>query len=122
MAQTDIYKNNERTQMPSEDPRLRKGRRRRSSSRRVFDEHDHHRRRSKNTGLRRLLHLFRKSENEKHFWWGLLIAVVVTLGVIAIWQFWFLGEVARKQSLRNEYALPQQNIPRVESTDGSASE
>ena len=123
MADTDIYKSREQVQLTADDPRFRKGRRRRrTSSRRTFDEHDHHRRRSKNSGLRRLLHLSRKSSNETIFWWGLLGAIVVLLGLIAIWQFWFLGHVAQKQSLRNEYSLPTQRIPHAEPAAGSAAE
>ncbi len=102
MADTDIYKSREPVpQVSSDDPRFRKGRRRRSSSRRSFDEQDR-KRRSKNSGLRRLLHLSRKSDNEKRFWWGILAVTVVLLVSIAIWQFWYMEYVARKQARQDE--------------------
>lgn len=102
MSDTDIYKSREPVhQVSSDDPRFRKGRRRRSSSRLPFDEHDR-KRRSKNSGLRRLLHLSRKSDNEKHFWWGILAVIVVLLVSIAIWQFWYMEYAARKQARQNE--------------------
>lgn len=115
MSQTDIYKKREQVQSTSDDPRFRKGRRkRRSSSLRTFDKHDRNRR-SKNSGLRRILHLSRKSENEKVIWWGLLIAIVVLLSLIGIWQFWYLDYVARKQSLENETFAPTYSIPQADS-------
>ncbi len=102
MSDSDIYKSREPVpQAASDDPRFRKGRRRRSSSLRTFDEQDR-KRRSKNSGLRRLLHLFRKSDNEKHFWWGILAVTVVLLVSIAIWQFLYMEYVARKQARQDE--------------------
>jgi hypothetical protein len=107
MSDTDIYKNGERVQQaPTGDPRSRKGRRR-SSSCRLFDDHNR-KRRNKNSGLRRLLHLSRKSKNEKHLWWGMLVFVVVLLSAIAIWQFWYLEHVARKQLQQDELYIPIQ--------------
>jgi len=106
MSQTDIYKNRERVQTTPTAPHAKKGLRRRSSSRDAFDETGNRRRRSKNSGLRRLLHLSRKEGAEKKFWWGLLIAIVVILSFIAIWQFWYLEHAALKQSRQNEMYVP----------------
>ncbi len=39
---------------------------------------------------------------------GLLIGTVVILVFIAIWQFWYLERVARKQSKQNEMYIPLQ--------------
>ena len=106
MSDTDIYKNREPIkQATSADPRYRKGRRRRSASYRVFDDKDR-KRRSKNTGLRRLLHLSRKSENDKPIWIGMLVVVVVLLVGIALWQFWYIELAARRQSRANEHYVP----------------
>jgi ATP-dependent Zn protease len=103
MSETDIYKNREQVTQASDDPRFRKQkkRRRRSSGRRAFDEHDH-RRRSKNSGFRRLLHLSRKSGNEKSFWMSILIAIVILLTLIGIWQFWYMEYVASEQAKKTE--------------------
>jgi hypothetical protein len=116
MSKTDIYKSREQVQMTSDDPRFRKGsRRRRSSSRRSFDEHER-RRRKKNSGFRRFLHLVRKPDNEKSFWWGILIVFVVLLSVIAVWQFWYVEYTARKNSEKSEiYSPARNNIPTTRS-------
>ena len=121
MSETDIYKSRE-TKAPPVDSAKHSGRRRRTSSQRVFDQHDRSkgRRRSKNSGLRRLLHLSRKSENEKVFWWTVLITVIVVLTAIAIWQFWYLEYAARKKSELNPYRLP--DAPQSQPVDASASE
>lgn len=116
MSKTDIYKNREQVQLTSDDPRFRKAsRRRRSSSKRTFDEHER-RRRKKNSGFRRLLHLSRKPDNEKNFWWGILIVFVVLLSAIAVWQFWYVEYAARRNSEKNEIYSPLQNsFPKAES-------
>ena len=101
MSQSDLYKNREPVQMTSDDPRFRKSQRRRSSSSHAFDEREH-RRRSKNSGFRRLVHLSRKSSNEKALWVSILIVTVVLLALIGIWQFWYMEYVAREQSKKNE--------------------
>jgi len=103
---SDIYKNREPLPRTPKESRPKKGRRRRSASRRAFDDTGHRRRRSKNSGFRRLLHLSRKNKNEKRFWWGLLIAVVVGLVLLAIWQFLYLEHVAREQARQNELYVP----------------
>jgi hypothetical protein len=110
MSDTDIYKNRETVQMTSDDPRFsKKQQRRRSSKRDPFDDPGDRRRRSKNSGLRRLLHLSRKSGNEKSFWVNTLIVIVVTLALIGIWQFWYQEYVAQEQSKKNELLLGQEN-------------
>ena len=121
MSKTDIYKSRERAQQTSDDPRFRKGRKRRSSSRRAFDDHERRRRR-KNSGLRRLLHLSRKSENEKRLWLTMLIIAVALLMGIAIWQFWYLEHVARKEARKNEMYAPIQRIPEADTGSKSATE
>ena len=108
MPNTDIYKNNERIQPGAEKPQPRKGRRRRSSSLTAFDETGDRRRRSKNSGMRRLLHLSRKTSNEKSFWWGFLAVAVVILLAIALWQFWYLEHATRKQTLEEGLYIPIQ--------------
>ncbi|RKX47229.1 MAG: hypothetical protein DRP64_01635 [Verrucomicrobia bacterium] len=115
MSDTDIYKSRE--QSPNTSTASRSGKRRRSSSRHPFDEKDR-RRRSKNSGLRRFLHLYRKGENEKHFWRGLLVATVVIMALIAIWQFWYLERVAREQSRQGDMYIPIQE----QSQDASPAE
>ena len=83
MSDTDIYKNRER--MPYGDKRPRRStRRRRSDSQRAFDDHTR-KRRSRNSGLRRLLHLYRKKESEKVIWLSVLTVAVVVLVLLAIW-------------------------------------
>lgn len=110
MSDNDIYKNREPIQQAtSADPRYRKGRRRRSESHRVFDDKDR-KRRSKNSGLRRLLHLSRKADNDKPIWVGMLVVVVVLLIGIALWQFWYVELVARRQTRANEGYAPIQPV------------
>ncbi len=121
MSETDIYKNREPIPQPSGDPQHRKGRRRRSSIRRPFDDNDR-RRRSKNSGLRRLLHLSRKSENETRFWWGALIVVVALLTGIALWQFLYMERVAREQARQNDLYVPVQGLSEPDSPAESATE
>jgi hypothetical protein len=106
MSDTDIYKSHEPAQNGVVNPRSRKGRRRRSSSHSTFDETGERRRRSKNSGIRRLLHLSRKSSNEKSFWWGLLGITVAVLLVIAVWQFLYLEHVARDEAHMDEQYVP----------------
>ena len=120
-TKTDIYASREQVPQTTDDPRFRKGRRHRTSSLRTFDEHER-RRRGKNAGIRRLLHLFRKTDNEKRIWWGALVVTVVILAVIGLWQFLYLEHVARKQSRKNEMYIPVQNIPAAESIPESAAE
>jgi hypothetical protein len=103
---SDIYKSREPLPGVPKESRPRKGRRRRSASRRAFDDTGHRRRRKKNSGFRRLLHLARKNKNEKRFWWGLLISIVVGLVLLAIWQFFYLEHVAREQARQNELYVP----------------
>ncbi len=123
MSQTDIYKNKEQVQSTSDGSRFRKGRRKhRTSTLRTLDNHDR-KRRSRNSGLRRFLHLSRKSENEKAIWWGLLVVVVILLLLSALWQFGYLEYVARKQSIENElFAAPVDTIPKADVADDSAVE
>ena len=105
---SDIYKNQQQMPVTVTKP---KRRRRRSSSKTTFDDTGEHRRRSKNSGFRRMLHLFRKPANEKKVWRGMLIAAVVLLSIIAIWQFLYMEHVAREQSRQNEMHIPTQIEP-----------
>ncbi len=110
MSDTDIYKQREPLPASKNKPRSRTGRRRRrSSSQQVFDE-TNRRRRSKNTGLRRLLHLSRKGENENFFWWGLLIGIVLLLTLVGIWQFWIQEMLIKRQTRVYEATVPVQHI------------
>ena len=97
MSETDIYKNKQR--MPAGKTPPPKRRRTRSSRR--FDEPSR-KRRSKNSGLRRLAHLFRKSENEKAVWYTFFIAMAIMLSLIGIWQFWYLDYAADKEMRQAE--------------------
>lgn len=112
---TDIYKQREPMPMSGATP-PKKNRKRRSGTRRQFDDTSHRKRRSKNSGLRRLLHLMRKSENEKLFWGSIGIATVVILVLIGIWQFWIKEILIRDQEKKNEYLIYQPAIPSVSET------
>lgn len=111
---SDIYKNHHQVPVAPSKP---KRRRRRSSSRSAFDEDGNRRRRSSNSGLRRWLHLFRKPANEKKIWLGMLVAVVVLLTLIGIWQFVYMEYIARKQSRQNEMVVPLRNPPADAATE-----
>ena len=108
MSDTDIYKNRE--PLPYGNKRPKRSSRRRSDSSRAFDDHSR-KRRSKNSGLRRLIHLYRKKENEKLIWWSVLVSVAVILIVLAIWQFWIRELMIRSQNEEMHYAQPQLAIP-----------
>ncbi len=106
---SDIYKQREPMPYGNRSPK-RSGRRRRSSGpKQPFDDHSR-KRRSTNSGLRRLLHLYRKKENEKVFWWSVLGTVVVVVGLLAIWQFGIREYQIRKQNNRDDYIQHQQPI------------
>ena len=111
MSETDIYKNREPIQNGPGKVHSKKRRRRRSASITAFDETGERRRRSKNSGIRRILHLSRKSSNEKSFWWAILSIVVVLLVGIAIWQFLYMEHVARKEAHLDELYVPIQTSP-----------
>lgn len=112
---TDIYKNRE--PMPfSGANRPKKKRRRRSQSRRAFDDHSQRKRRSRNSGFRRLLHLSRKSSNEKVFWSTIGIVTVVLLIALGIWQFWIREMQIRKQEKENNYMNYQPSLPSAAET------
>ena len=117
MSDTDIYKNREPMPIGENKPPNKKGRRRRSSSKRAFDEDHSRKRRSKNTGLRRILHLSRKSDNEKYFWGSMGTLVVVLLVVVAIWQFVVVERIARDEEAKDDYMQYQPNIPSMESQE-----
>jgi hypothetical protein len=115
MSDTDIYKNREAMPIGGKSPK--KKRHRRSASRRAFDEDHNRKRRSKNSGFRRLLHLTRKSDNEKYFWGSIGITIVVVLVLIAIWQFWVAEVLVRSEESKNDYMEYQPHIPQT--TDSS---
>lgn len=108
MSETDIYKNREA--MPRGKKPEKKKRRRRSESKRAFDDHSR-KRRSKNSGLRRFLHLSRKTESEKVIWSTTGILAVVLLILIAIWQFFVSEQLIRKQEKEAEQVDYQPRIP-----------
>jgi len=101
MSDTDIYKSREA--MPGRNKSPKKRRRRSSSKPRAFDDKAR-KRRSKNSGARRLLHLFRKSENEKYVWVAAGIILLVTLVVVGIWQFFLQEHLIRKHEQTDEHA------------------
>ena len=119
MSDTDIYKNREA--MPTGGKSPRKKRHRRSASRRAFDDHDR-KRRSKNSGVRRFLHLARKSDNEKFFWGSMGITAVVILVLIAIWQFWISEVLVSSEEQKDEYMQYNSNIPHSADSSGRAGE
>ncbi|MDF7807224.1 hypothetical protein P4E94_07230 [Pontiellaceae bacterium B12219] len=110
MSDTDIYKNREA--MPIGNKPEKKRRRRRSGSNRAFDDHSR-KRRSKNSGLRRLLHLARKSKNEKIIWISMGVLFVSILIIIAIWQFIILEYQVRQQERSDDYIEYQREIPEM---------
>lgn len=110
---SDIYKSHQQIPVTKSKPK----RRRRSSGNRVFDDTGQRRRRSANSGLRRLIHLLRKDENESKVWWGGLIVAVVILGVIAIWQFWYMESVARERSRQLELYGPGEITPQEQAAE-----
>ncbi|MEI6891174.1 MAG: hypothetical protein V5783_03290 [Pontiella sp.] len=108
MSDTDIYKNREPIPMGKKVP---KKKRRRSSSRRAFDDQSGRKRRSKNSGLRRGIHLFRKSENEKAIWILFSVLIVLVLVSVGVWQF-FLSEILiREQQAADNAVEYQPKIP-----------
>ena len=112
MSDTDIYK--KRPAMPAARPKPKR-RRRRTSPDAAFDESPNRRRRSRNSGFRRLLHLMRKPHNEKRIWMGMLIAALVLLLFVGIWQFWYMEHVARRKDKQKELVVPIRNAPPAES-------
>ena len=107
---SDIYK--KREAMPFDgNKKPPKSRKRRSSSRAVFDDDHSRKRRSKNSGLRRFLHLSRKSGNEKFFWGSIGAVLLVMLVIIAIWQFVIAEQLVRTEESKNDYREYQPSIP-----------
>ena len=110
MSETDIYK--QREPLPRGKNPEKKKRRRRSTSARSFDDKTR-KRRSKNSGLRRFFHLSRKAENEKVIWTTFGIGILVTVGVIALWQFFIQERMIRQEESQNDYMEYQPAIPRL---------
>ena len=98
---TNIY-NRPHLQTKSAKPPRRK---RRSSSRRKFDDHSGRKRHSRNSGSRRLLHLYRKGDVQKRIWWTLLVLIVLGLVALAIWQFWYLDHVEQQLLRQHEMSV-----------------
>ena len=109
MSDTDIYKKREPMPYGNRHPKRSSRRRRSADSERAFDDHSR-KRRSKNSGLRRLLHLYRKEENEKYFWWTITVTAVVLVVGLAIWQFVIREQAIRKQDQQDDYIRYQQPI------------
>lgn len=117
MSDTDIYKNRE--PMPYSPVKTKRShRRRRSTPQRAFDDHTR-KRRSRNSGLRRVLHLYRKEGTEKVVWLTMLVVVVVLLASIAVWQF-----VIREHQIKaaEETAPPVQAQSSANDTEPSVAE
>lgn len=108
MSDTDIYKNREA--MPLGKKPEKKKRRRRTGSERAFDDHSR-KRRKKNSGLRRFLHLSRKSENEKVIWSTIGILTLILLIAVAVWQFFISELLIRQQEQETERVEYQPHIP-----------
>ena len=106
---SDIYK--QRPEIPVAKS-VNRRRRRRSAADGTFDETKTRRRRSKNSGLRRLLHLFRKEENEKRIWISALVVALVVLLIVGIWQFWYLEQEARQRAREQDKYQQPRGIPR----------
>ncbi|MDH3981852.1 MAG: hypothetical protein OES84_03005 [Kiritimatiellaceae bacterium] len=120
MSETDIYKNREA--LPSGAPKPpRKNRKRRSNSQRAFDDRPRERR-SRNSGMRRFLHLSRKKDNEKVFWWTILISILVVLSLIAFWQFVIFENMVRSEEQKDDYMKYQRDIPSSTQRDNSVAE
>jgi cytoskeletal protein RodZ len=109
MSDTDIYKNREALP-PSPVKHKRRRRRSTSESAQPFDQKVR-KRRSKNSGFRRILHLSRKSENEKFIWWGLLISIVAVLLIVFVWQFIIQTAIYREQAKEDDYITVHESIP-----------
>ena len=77
----------------------------------MFDEDHNRKRRSKNSGIRRLLHLSRKSDNEKFFWGSIGAVTLIVLVIIAIWQFVIAEHLVRSEESENDYIHYQDSIP-----------
>ncbi|MBN2162784.1 MAG: hypothetical protein JXR25_15230 [Pontiellaceae bacterium] len=107
MSDTDIYKKREPMPIGTRRPK-HSGRRRRSNrEKRPFDDQNR-KRRSRNSGFRRLLHLYRKRDNEKIFWWSLFISTLVLLVGLAVWQFVIREATIRQQEKGDDYIEYQQ--------------
>lgn len=104
MSDSDIYKKREPLATPRAGTAVRPSHRRRkkkSNTVELFDDKNR-KRRSKNTGIRRLFHLYRKQDREKAFWGGLAAIIVVLLVVIAVWQYWYIDWAVQQDFLKNE--------------------
>jgi cytoskeletal protein RodZ len=107
MSDTDIYK--KREAMPIGNKPEKKKRRRRSGTNRAFDDHSR-KRRSKNSGLRRFLHLSRKSKNEKVIWISVGVLFIVILLIVGIWQFVILEYQVRQKEQSDDNVKYQRSI------------
>jgi hypothetical protein len=116
MPETDIYKKRESMPYGSGQAPQKKNRRKRSSSRRAFDDKDR-KRRSKNTGLRRIIHLAKKKENEKVFWITLGGFIVLTIVLVSIWQFGVLEAKVRDAESEYERNLEYDRIPKADDNE-----
>jgi hypothetical protein len=85
MAETDIYKNRESTRRYTK-------RRRRSTS---IDQP--RKRRSRNSGFRRLLHLYRKEKNQRIIMWVLVVMMIALLVFAVVWDL-----VVKPQKLQDK--------------------
>lgn len=82
MADTDIYKNRERMPVSRENTRRYSKKKRHSSH---GDGDRPRKRRSKNSGFRRLLHLYRKEKTQRIFWWTVILTIISLLIYAIIW-------------------------------------
>lgn len=80
MADTDIYKSRERMPVSRENTRRYTKRKRRSNS-----SDQPRKRRSRNSGFRRLLHLYRKEKKQRIFMWIVAVLIIALLVYAIIW-------------------------------------
>ena len=102
MSETNIYK---RQELPPGKGKKRRPKRR-VPRRTRFDDHSHRKRRSKNSGLRRLLHIYRKESAQKHLWRGVVIFLLIGIVLAAIYQFWYLDKIVQKEMREKHGELP----------------
>ena len=102
MSKTNIYK---RQELPA-GKRKKHRPKRRVPRRTQFDDHSNRKRRSKNSGFRRLLHIYRKETAQKHLWRGALIFLLIGIVLAAVYQFWYLDKIVQKEMQEKHGALP----------------
>ena len=117
MSKTDIYNTREPLKAPT-TPSSKK--RRRSESTKKFGVEQNRKRRSRNSGLRRMLHLMRKPENDIKIWVTIAVLIAVVLTGLGIWQFWYVDHQIEKQLLEQAQKEAVGVSVEVEQVDNTA--